>query len=66
MGKTFLNQNNWGGRRKIKKKLEAYVKIEMDYNDPNLVDVSEGGRNIFLYTDDIDLDDYVYDIEAFS
>ena len=66
MGKAFLNQNNWGGRRIIKRKLEAYVKIEMDEDDPNLIDVSEGGRDIFLYTDDLDLEAYDYEIQLFS
>ena len=65
MGKAFLNQNNWGGRRKIKKKLEAYVKIEMEEDDPDLIDVSEGGRIIFLYMNDLDLDEYNYDIQPF-
>ena len=66
MGKAFLNQNNWGGRRIIKKKLEAYVMIEMDEDDENLMEVSQGGRDIFLYTDDIDLKEYDYEIQRFS
>ena len=66
MGKKFLSKNNWKGRRIIKEKLEAYVKIEMDEDDPDLIDVSEGGRDIFLYTNDLDLEEYDYDIQQFS
>ena len=66
MGKAFLNNNNWGGRRIIKKKLEAYVMIEMDEDDKNLIEVSQGGRDIFLYTGDIDLEEYDYEIQRFS
>ena len=65
MGKAFLNKNNWGGRVKIKKKLEAYVRIEMDEDDPDLIVVSQGGRNIFLYTNDLDLEQYSYEVEEF-
>ena len=66
MGKAFLNKNNWGGRSIIKKKLEAYVKIEMDERDGNLKAVSAGSRDIFLYTGDIDLEEYDYEIQPFS
>ena len=65
-GKTVLRQNNWDGRTKVTKKLEAYVKIKMDEGDPNLVDVSQGGRDVFLYTNDLDLKKYNYDIQSFS
>ena len=66
MGKEFLNKNNWGGRRIIKKKLEAYVKIKMKEDDPSLNDVSEGGRVIFLYEGDLDLEEYSYEIKNFT
>ena len=66
MGKTFLNDNNWGGRRKIKKKLEAYVRIEMDKDDPHLIVVSERDRNIFLYKNDLNLAQYRYEIKLFT
>ena len=64
-GKTALNKNNWGGRRKIKRKLEAYIQIRMNESDPKLIDVSEGGRQIFLYVGDIDLENYHYIVQEF-
>ena len=66
MGKDFLNKNNWGGRRKINRKLEAYVKIKMNEDDRCLNDVSEGGRVIFLYEGDLDLEEYSYEIKLFN
>ena len=63
-GKTFLSQNNWGGRSQITEKLEAYVKIEMNKFDPPLEDVSEG-RDIFLYKSDLDLRGRYPKIELF-
>ena len=63
-----MSRNNWDGRTIIKERLEAYVKIEMKENDGNLVDVSKdaGGRIIFLYKNDLDLEKYDYDIQQFS
>ena len=65
-GKTNLQQNNWDGRTKVTNKLEAYVKIRMHENDPNLKVVSKTSRNIFLYKYDLDLSNYDYEIQLFS
>ena len=65
-GKTFLSRNNWDGRTTITKKLEAYVKIKMSENDPHLKVVSKSGRDIFLYRNDLDLQQYTYEIQQFS
>ena len=65
-GKASLNKNNWARSTIIKKKLEAYVKIEVNKNDPHLKDVSEDDRDIFLYTNDLDLQQYSYEIRSFS
>ena len=65
-GKASLNKNNWKGRTTTTEKLEAYVKIEINENDPHLKNVSEGDRDIFLYTNDLDLQQYSYEIRPFS
>ena len=65
-GKTALSVNNWGGRGKIKQ-LEAYIKITMNENDPNLTNVSQKGRKILLYTGDIKLENYPgYEVVKFN